>query len=408
MAKASNRIKLTDAAVARIKPPETGRDQYSDMLLPGFRLRVTDKGLKSFSLLTRYRGNQIRVNCGKFPVTSLAEARQTARDALAAIEQGKDPGAARREARERISDLFNDVAALFVERYAKNKNKGWKETERIFQKYVNPRWATRSLKTITRADVVALLDDIEDAHGIYMANRVLAQVRKLFNWALVERALIEVTPIVPGMARKGEKKRDRFLDEGEISSFLGVSETLGYPFGPLFKLLLVTGQRRDECASMKWEHVDIGARQWLIPGELTKSGRSQLVPLSLLALEIIDTVPKVAEKGYVFTTHSNGERPVSGFSKAKARCDKALDKYKIEPWRIHDLRRSAATHMRRIGISREITSAVLGHAPVGVTAEHYDQYDMLAEKTDALERWSRELERLMGRDLNNVIELVSR
>ena len=399
---------LTAKAVDRIKPPDFGRVEHWDGALPGFGLRVTEKGIKSWVQMVRIHGRQARLTLGSYPDLSLSEARDKARANRRAIENGGDPRAAKREGRERPSDLFEDVADLFVERYAKKANKGWKETERIFRKYVNPRWGRRRLGSISRADVVSLLDDVQDAHGLYMANRVLAQVRKLFNWALVERALIEATPIVPGMARIGEKKRDRVLDDSEITELLSVWDSLGYPFGPLFKLLLVTGQRRSEVAGMRWAHIDFEAGQWTIPGAIMKSGRPQLVPLSPLALEILGSIP--ADKGYVFTTHLKGERPVSGFSRAKRRCDESLaaddDAPRIERWRIHDLRRSAATNMRRLGISRETTSVVLGHAPQGVTAEHYDLYDMLPEKTDALERWGRELERLMGRERDNIVALA--
>ncbi len=394
---------LTAKAVDRVKTPVSGRVEHWDGALPGFGLRVTDKGIKSWVQMVRIHGKQARLTLGTYPDLSLGEARDKARANRRAIENGEDPRVAKLAARERPADLFEDVAELFVERYAKKKNKGWKETERIFTKYVDPRWGRRRLNSITRADVVALLDDIEDANGLYMANRVLAQVRKLFNWALLERALIDSTPIVPGMARSGEKKRDRVLGENEISDLLPAWDSLGYPFGPFFKLLLATGQRRSEVAGMRWEHIDVEAQQWMIPGEHMKSGRPQLVPLSSLALEILSSLP--TEQGYVFTTHARGERPISGFTRAKERSEKIIGEA-MSAWVIHDLRRTAATHMRRLGVFREVISAVLGHAPKGVTAEHYDMYDMLAEKTDALDRWCRELERLMGRERDNVVALA--
>lgn len=405
---------LTAKAVERIKPPATGRVEQWDAALPGFGLRVTDKGVKSWVQMVRIHGKLARLTLGQYPGVSLGEARDKARENRRAIDNGEDPRIAKREARQRPSDMFEDVATLFVERYAKKANRGWKETERILTKYVNPRWSGRRLRSITRADVVVLLDEVQDQNGLYMANRVLAVVRKLFNWAMVERALIDATPIVPGMARKGEKKRDRWLSESEVAELIPALDSLGYPFGQFFKLLLITGQRRNEVANLHWDNIDLEKRQWTIPGASMKSGRVQLVPLSPLAIEVLETIPE--NYGYVFTTHRRRERPISGFNNGKKRCDEALQNARIAAqgdgaipmpaWVLHDLRRTAASHMRRLGVYQEIVGAVLAHAPKGVTGLHYDQYDMRAEKADALGRWGRELERLIGRENDNVVALV--
>jgi len=309
---------------------------------------------------------------------------------------------------------FDNVVAVFIDRYA-SKNVTVGETKRIFDRYVLPHWNDRLLTEITRSDVVDLLDRVEDNAGLHMANRVLAAVRKLFNWALSERALIEASPIVPGMARKGETSRDRYLSQDEIGLVWAAAESLGYPFGPFVRLLLVTGQRRSEVAAMQWGDLDLDHNHmWVLRAEDTKGGREHFVLLSDLAINILQSAPKVGE--LVFTTQ--GERPVSGFSKAKRRLDQKVLSLRrmistkmgqnpnqietLPSWRFHDLRRTVATHMEdELGIAPHIIGAVLNHDPrqhKGVTAT-YLRGRLIAERKRALESWAQFLESIIDRNL---------
>ncbi|MCZ6587258.1 MAG: Arm DNA-binding domain-containing protein, partial [Alphaproteobacteria bacterium] len=201
--------KLTAIGIKSLKPPKAGRVEILDTVVPQLALRVTPNGTKSFAVRTRIKGSgkQVRVTLGEFPSTSLEEARQGARDALNMAKRGISPTDVKQQEtadkREQATNTFGAVADLFIERFAKRENRQWRETQRIFDRYVKPSWGKRPLSDITKPDVVALLDSVEDTSGIYMANRTLAAVRKLFNWAMDERGLIGATPIGHKMARAG-------------------------------------------------------------------------------------------------------------------------------------------------------------------------------------------------------------
>jgi integrase len=363
MAKSSKRIKLTDAAVSRIKPPPSGRDEYSDSVLPGFRLRVTETGIKSFSLVTRYGDNQVRVNCGRFPVVSLAEARQAARDALAAIAQGEDPREVRRQRMARTGNLVEDVVADFMTRHVDRNTRpnSAADTRRKFDTYVLPRWRGRTVQSITRRDVLNLLDDIVDEGKTIAANRVLASVRKFFNWAL-ERDILDASPAAAVKAPTKEYDRDRVLTDDELINIWNGCDEMGYPFGLFIRMLLATAQRRNEVAMMRWSDIDLETGVWTLPREIVKADRSHEVPLSSLAIAILKSIPEIDD--FVFSSGRKAGRPISGFSRAKKRIDKLSA---VENWRIHDLRRSAASNMARLGVAPFTISRVLNHAEGGVT-----------------------------------------
>ena len=360
---------------------------------------------------------------GNAKVLSLADARAAAVTAKAKAKSGIDPLEERRREQEgnkreaQIEELkdersFAAIADLYIQRYARGQGKvpnkkTWREDDRILQKYVVPKWGARQIEDIGRSDVVALLDSVEDKSGVYMTNRVLATIRKLFNWALDERALIESVPIGKKMMRKGEKQRTRVLSEDEIRSVWKAAGMVGYPFGPLFRLLLATGQRRDEVAYMKWSQLDMGQALWTIPSYDTKADRGDhLVPLNSVTMEVIDAIPKYDDSDLLFPTNSNPNRAVSGFSRAKSRCDeltesegfKEADLVAVRSWRLHDLRRTCATIMQEdLGTAPHIIGAILNHSPkstMGVTSV-YATGNMVDDRRRALDAWGHKLESIL-------------
>jgi integrase len=250
--------------------------------------------------------------------------------------------------------------------------------------------------------VIELLDAVADEGKPIAANRTLAAIRKLFNWSL-QRGLIEATPVALVEMPGKETRRERTLSADEIRSLWPCFDALGHPFGPFFKMALATGQRRDEVAGMRWQDIDDAERTWTLPSEMTKAGRVHVVPLSPLAIEILAETKTTAiclgtgqGEGsalgtYVFTTRR--DRPISGYSKAKARLDKAVVEAHVEDrlpalelWTIHDLRRTVGTGLGKLGISRFIIARVLNHADSTVTGI-YDRYEYLDEKRHALDAW---------------------
>ena len=439
------KAKLTDAAIERYKAPPGKRIEYFDATLPGFGIRVAGptprnpEGRKSWVLFYRFGGGQKRLTIEPgYPALGLADARKQAGDALSLLSKGTDPAAAKAEIKAetaRKPDTVANVVDEFMKRHMDGKRRaaGYVEnTRRNFDNHVLPRWRDKSIGSITRRDVIELLDAVVDGGtkvkqedgttkhikgGPIAANRVLAAVRILFNWAL-RRGVIETTP-ASLVERPGEEtRRERTLTADELRVILPAAEALSYPVGPFFKMVMLTGQRREEVATMAWADIDLEEKVWTIPAEVTKAGRSHAVPLSPAVMALLKALPrkttrdakgKLAASPHVFTT--SGRAPISGYSGAKRRLDaktaEARTKAKLEPmapWTIHDLRRTAATEMARLAVPRLTIGKVLNHADRSVTAI-YDRHGYLAEKRHALEAWAGYLEGLVKLADDNVVAL---
>jgi integrase len=432
------KVQLTTAAVERFKIAPGGRTEYFDKLLPGFALRVSGPspsnpaGSKSWVVFYRFRGKLRRDTIGKWPVLELGEAREKARKLLAAISENRDPHPATQATR-----TIDSAVDEFMKRHmaAHQRSASYvDETRRIFDTLVLPRWRGRDLQDISRRDVLDLLDQIADGRASskkekagkgapIMANRALAALRVFFRW-VVGRGLIDASPVSNIPRPAAENHRDRVLSEDEIVLFWKGCETLGWPFGSLFRLLLLTAQRRDEVGSMTWLEVDLEAGLWTLPRERAKNDRVHEVQLSRLALEILAAAPRINGSQFIFTT--TGERPASGFSKAKQRLDSQMAELSAEgvpqgasgsdktakgvpAWTLHDLRRTAATGMARLNIAPHVVDRILNHVSGTIrgVAAVYNRHAYLEERKAALEAWGRYVENLVGPAPTNVVPLVA-
>jgi integrase len=383
--------KLTEVAVSKLAPEAGRRLEVFDTLTPGLALRITEGGKKSWSVMYRVagrgeggnRGPLRRMTLGAYPLIDLKAAREKARAALDLADRGDDPADKRRdEARAKAERVFEVICARFIELHAKAHTVKWRDTERLLNTHVVPVWRGKPIDQIDRAAAHELLDDIAMESGAGAAREVRKHITKFFNWA-VDRGLLTASPVA-GMRRPelGYAPRERVLTMDELKAIWAAADKMGYPFGPMVRLLILTAQRRAEIANLE--------RGWLLPGQQAfevpashyKTDRPQVVPLSAPALAIVEGLPKWNGGDFLLSTTA-GKRPVSGFSKAKARIDKLS---KVEGWTLHDLRRSAATHMARLGIPQEHIERVLGHAIEGV-AGTYNRYSYLAEKRAALDLW---------------------
>jgi integrase len=246
-------------------------------------------------------------------------------------------------------------------------------------------WHDRPIREITRSDIKERLREKARDGGI-AANRLLALISKIFNWA-VDEEIIESSPAMR-LPRPGEEKdRERVLSAEEIAVLWPAFTELGYPFGDLYKVMLCTAQRRGEVASMKWSQ--LGADGWRLPASNAKTKVGHLVPLSSLAREIISGLPQIGE--YVFRAHRDA--PLQGWSKAKAKLDGLVTL--PEPWQVEDMRRSAATHMRSLAVDRLVIDKILNHAEQGVT-KVYDRWSADPEKATAMERWANRLREIIS------------
>jgi integrase len=413
---------LTAAAVDRIKPPVKGQDDHFDKGYPGLALRVSYGGRRTWVYFNRWDGKLHRTRLGTFPSMNLAEAREAWREARKKVEMGIDPG--HRKARE--ADTLDTVARVaddFLKRHvATLKARTIEEYTRPIEKLVKPRWGHRKLDGITRADGLAMIDDVAENSGPYAANRTLALLKVFGNWS-VERGIVDANPFASMKAYAKEQSRDRVLNDDELRQLWRAFDDMPYPFGPFLKILSLTAQRRREVAEMCWSEIDIESDTpvWTLPRSATKGDREHFVPLASSAVDILKTLPRFEGTDYVFT--SKPGRPVSGFSKAKVIVDrKTLEAARkaaeeagddpetiepIAPWRIHDLRRTSASNMARMGIPPHVVAAVLNHSPgstQGITAI-YNRYRYSDEKRDALNRWARHIESLLTPPPANVFEL---
>jgi len=403
--------------------------------MPGFGCRIKPSGVKTFLIQYRVGNRTRRVKVGRWPVMKVEKARIEARRLLTEIGDGGDPSARKRRERKMAGDTVAAIAAQHIAEYAKPDPKArrqglrsWRERERIFKTYVNPVLGKQPFHQVTRRDVIDLLDDVGRKNGRVMANRTFGAVRAVFNWAL-SKDIIGASPVA-GIKRPGEERRGaRILGDAEIREVWTAASALGYPFGHLVRLLLATGQRRGEVAGMprsgEIEADDDGA-VWTIPAARTKNKLSHEVPLSSLAIELIENAASVREEAvrkaaadrgeapaaadapeelFLFTT--TGDRPVSGFSRAKGRLDGAIldarrkaarEKSRLDPkkveampsWEVHDLRRTMRTRLSKLAIDPEIAERVLNHVPGGLRAT-YDLHRFRAEKREALDKWARAL-----------------
>jgi integrase len=381
------RVKLTAKSVENVKPPEKGRLQLWDSALPAFGLRITERGKKSWVVMYRYRDRQRRMTLGSYPAFSLAEAREEARATLRAVERGEDPAAEKKEAKRKPPTLFADSVEEFIELYAKPKNRGWAESRRLLMNNVAPHFKYMTIHDVTRHHVIDVLDGIIARGAPTQANRTLAAIRKLYNWSM-DRGLIDHNPVLGLKPPVKETSRDRVLTDPEVRKVWAVWEEMEWPFGPLFKLLLLTGQRRSEVASMKWSDIDFENNIWTIPREIAKNDRTHDVPLSSLILEIINSVPQIAGRDLLFST--TRRTPVSGFGKLKRQIDETSG---VENWRLHDLRRTAASGMARLGVAPHVVEKILNHSSgtISGVAAIYNRHGYEKEKKQALETWSKYL-----------------
>ena len=380
---------LTVAAVERIKPPSGGQADYFDKGFPGLALRVSYGGAKAWVYFYRLHGKLHRLTLGRSPAMSLAEARDAWRDARKTVGKGESP--ARRK--PTAADSFVSVAEEWLKRDQAH-NRSAAEVKRVIQRNVMSAWDGRLIATISRRDVLDLIDGVADRGAVTMARRLHAHLHRLFRWS-VGRGIIEVNPMTDLPKPGAAVKRDRVLAGAELAVVWNAAEKIGWPFGPAVQLLILTAARRDEIGALRWAEID--GDEIKLAGARTKNGEPHSIPLSTAAAKLIDSLPHIGSSDYVFTT--NSETPISGWSKAKSHVDAVAAKLNdgaLPAWRLHDLRRTAATGLQRIGIGLQVIEALLGHVAgsrtgvVGVYQRH--SYD--TEKRIALEAWSREIERI--------------
>ena len=387
--------KLFTPGLLEQRPPASGRVEVRDSLSP-LILQISSHGNRIFCVRARVKGqrNPLRIAFGApAHISVLEEARTWAVATVGQLRRGEDP----RPQKEAIaaaqkSELERSERTQFL-----NVVSNFRETKRIFEMYVLPRWQHLQIEHIKRADVVSLLDDLESRRflgqdgqyygGPVQADRVLAHVRKLMNWHAT-RDDQYMSPIVKGMARTRpkERARTRVLSDDEIKLIWNQLEKLG-TYGAAIKMLFLTAQRVGEVSQMGRSQIDTNYI-WEIPATLYKTKRPQFVPLSETAVRLVQAQVQVDGSDLVFPAERDPKKPMRNLSTLKADIDglvtEANGNEPLPRWTLHDIRRTCRTLMSRGGIPPHIAERVLGHVIPGVEGV-YDRHSYLDEKRHALE-----------------------
>ncbi|MBU2583100.1 MAG: site-specific integrase [Alphaproteobacteria bacterium] len=385
---------LTDVAIRKLVPAPGKRVEIWDNKIPGFGVRVTPNGVRSLVLMYRVDGHQRRLTLGQYPILPLAQAREKALASLQQAAAGIDPNPTKedqaRRDEARAVFRFEDVVASFVRLHCERHNRPVtaRDTARILKNRFVSRWADRDVREITRPEIVRVLDAIVDEGTPSAANHALSAVRKFFNWC-VERGLIEVSPCMGVRMPSKAISRSRVLDDNELAAVLRAADETEYPFGTIVRLLVLTGQRRSEVGSMRWQDLDLARGVWTIPPEANKSGREHAVPLIATAVDLIEAVPRLSQT-HVFPSLRSPERCFSGYSKCKARLDADAG---VTGWTLHDLRRTVATGLASLQVPPHVVEKLLNHTSgtFSGVAGVYNRFAYQNEMRAALEQWEQHL-----------------
>jgi integrase len=391
--------RFTDKAVAALRPKVVRYEVWEG---GGFGIRVSPRGAKAWVWVYHFSGRPRRMTLGAYPAIGLADARIKLADARKLLQRGIDPGDREVQTRraERAAETLVELAESYLEKWARPRKRSAAEDERILRKDVIPPWGQRKAKDIARRDVIALLDTIIDRGSPIAANRTLAVVRRMFGWAL-SRDIIPANPCAAVKAPGKETRRDRVLSADEIAvlwrSLDNPEILISQPIRLSLKLQLVTAQRKGEVINAAWSEFDFGEGVWTIGAQTAKNALPHRVPLSPLAVAVLDDIRAMAPEGretiWLFPSPRR-EGPITGpaVDHAMRENREALGTGDATP---HDLRRTAASHMTSIGISRLVVSKILNHAEPGITAV-YDRHSYDREKRAALAAWGARLEEILG------------
>lgn len=405
------RIALSDRTIRALKPPPSGRIDVWDEDFPGFGLRISSEGRRTWILMYRIGKKLRRLTLGRFPTLGLAAAREKATDALRDVGKGEDPG--RRKIEERRAETFAELAREYIDRHANKKRSGREDIrllngsphkKRTGKKPHEPlvkRWGARRIKDIKRRDVRELLDEIASRAPI-MANRTLALVRKMFNFA-IEREWLETNPCHMVKPPGDEKQRDRVLSEDEIRLVWKALDGESPLIAALFRLRLLTAQRGGEVHGAAWAEFDLTRGWWTIPAERSKNGLAHRVPLSPQVVKILKAWRDPDDQSpWVFPSRKTGPH----IAHAQKAIERIVRSSGVD-FRGHDLRRTAASLMVGAGVSRLVVSKILNHVETGVTAV-YDRHSYDPEKRAALDFWGKRVDQIISGKRSRVLLFVAR
>lgn len=410
-------------------PSGSTRAYLWDDQLKGFGVMVTPAGARSYLVQYRIGGRGAptrRYTIGRHGSPWTADtARERARDLLEMVRKKIDPldadraklaeAAASKEDADRYALVT--YSEMFIRRHAEARNlRSASDIRATFKRDIIPHLGAKSIRSIRRSEVQACLDLVGERSGS-AANKAHKWLHKLFAFA-VNRGDVPASPMTGMDKPHQEGKRSRVLKGGELVTVWQAAGDVGEPWAALVRLLILTGQRLREVARMDWAELDLEAARWIIPGARTKNKRDHLVPLSPQVVALLRSIAaNPPKRGPVLTT--NGTAPIAGFSKAKKRLDEKVQgriaeaaggsgnlPMPLEPWVLHDLRRSTSTGCQALGFPKEHVHAAINHRSGGkrdALSETYMLYEYHEEKTAVFNAWARHVEALVGGERAKVL-----
>jgi integrase len=407
------KINLTDRFISSDKrKPLNGRMDYPDAQVPGLALRVTSAGHRSFVLIARFPlhpKNPTRRALGDLGAITLEQARAKARRWLELIGKGIDPAVEearqRAEAQRRQVNTFAAVAGEFLDRHASGLAKAG-EAKRIIDAEFVKRWAARPITDIRPEECAAAIRGIVKRGSPYQAHNALGYLKRLYSWAIGtnEFAVLSspVASLRPTDLIGKREARDRVLADLELRAVWDAADGMGFPYGSLIRLLILTGQREREVADITWPEVDFDRALWTVPATRMKGAGAHEIPLAPEALALLRSLPRFTAGDHVFTTTA-GSKAVNGFSKAKGRVD-ALSG--VAGWKFHDLRRTMRTHLSALPIEDRVREQMIAHAQPGLH-KVYDLHRYEAEKRRGFELWEQRLRGILNPALSDVTDIAA-
>ena len=431
--------KFTDKFLAALACAEGRKDRLVfDTACPGLGCRITAKGTRTFIAqwtdpATR---RKVREPLGVWGNLTIEQAREATRVRLGAVAKGINPRAERERQRQEAERDRAETALTFealIQEWkalhlAHRRPRYAAEAERAVRLGL-PELLKRPAARISRATAVNALDKIVKAGKAVTAGRTMAYARACFSWGK-RRGKVPENPFADLPIAAGTTERERALSDAEIAEVWAAADTLGYPFGPFYKLMILTLQRREEVAGMRWSEIDLDRRMWILPGARVKTGKPHIVHLSEPACAVLRMIPRVSGCDLVFSTTTyrlgasavpTGKRkaepmPISGFSQGKRYLDAAIararaaaakrgnDPEPMTAWRVHDLRRTGVTILAALGFDSIVVDKILAHQPGRLrgVAGIYQRHDFLRERAAAVDAWAAHV---TGAATDNVIPL---
>lgn len=386
--------KLTEKVIERLQCPQGKRDALLfDTEQRGLAVRVVAVGSKTYLAQYALAGRKHRVPLGSVSAVSLASARAATAAIMGQVAQGQNPAATRKAVAEKVKldaqrerMTFSKLVGAWETMHLTSRRPRYREEAvKSLRRVFSETW-DRPVDRLARKDVIKVLDRLPPSMGRATA----AYGRACFSWGF-KREMVETNPFEALAVRTVATKRDRVLTDAECARVWKAASETPAPFGPIVRILMLTGQRREEVGRLAWAELSSDLKTWTIPAERTKNGQPSIVPLSEPVTRLLQerlTSIKYRRAGLVFP--GEGGKPFGNWSKLKSALDKAAA---VTDWRIHDIRRTVATGLQRLGVRLEVTEAVLNHVSGtrGGIAGVYQRHDWASEKKEALQAWAEHL-----------------